>query len=527
MSKSAKNLIAIIIIGVIVVLSMWFSGGHGGIVSSVSSHAAAVAAGVHLPADNFAVLGSTYTNTSATTINGDLGYTTGPGVAPTVNGTTHVADGAYTQAGIDQGSALAALNAEVCDFTIVGATDLNTLPQPLVPGVYCITGAVSIGTGGVGGTGVTLTGSGTYIFRMSGALTTNANSIVTLSPGVSACDVFWTPGAATTLGANSTFMGTDIDASGITIGSTVNWTGRALAFGGTITSNTDTITAPACAAPTVSGGGGRIIRTPIVPLIGILKVPEPLALPQGRGPVTYTYTVWNVGGKQALTDIHVTDDKCNRPEFISGDPNHNGKLDIAEKWLYSCTMELATTTTNTAIATGYSDDAFYHQYAVASAEATVVVGSPLPAPLINIVKVPSRLTPFSFGGGNVVYTYTVTNPGIVPMHDVGVTDDKCSPVTRVSGDINNDNLFDPSETWTFSCQTNILVSTKNIATAKGSANGLTALGYAFATVLVSAPGLPATGISPPNNISWTIVILSGIIAILLFYIVRQKHKPIA
>ena len=77
-----------------------------------------------------------------------------------------------------------------------------------------------------------------------------ANSVITLSNNASACDVFWTPSSATTLAANSTFAGTNIDAAGITIGSNVNWVGRALAFGGTVTTGVDdTITAPNCAAP--------------------------------------------------------------------------------------------------------------------------------------------------------------------------------------------------------------------------------------------------------------------------------------
>src|SRR5687768_1705361 len=156
-------------------------------------------------AATFGVLGSTYTNTVAgTIINGDLGYTTGPAVMPTVNGNTHVADATYNQAGIDRNAALANLNAQACDFNFGGATDLSLLAQPLAPGVYCVTGAATIGAGGV-----SLSGSGTYIFRISGAFSTAANSAVTIVGGACATlNVFWTPAAAATLGADSTFLGT-------------------------------------------------------------------------------------------------------------------------------------------------------------------------------------------------------------------------------------------------------------------------------------------------------------------------------
>jgi len=204
-------------------------------------------------AATFVILSETYTNTvGGTTLNGDLGYTTGPASTPTVNGTTYSPPSStYTQAGTDQGAALVALNSQPCTHTFdAGAVDLATDTSHgtigvYEPGVYCTTAAsaASIGAGGI-----TLSGSGTYIFRIDGALTTVANSEVTLADGASACDVFWTPAAATTLGANSTFVGTDIDDSGITIGSTVNWTGRALAFASTVSTDTDTMSAPSCAA---------------------------------------------------------------------------------------------------------------------------------------------------------------------------------------------------------------------------------------------------------------------------------------
>jgi len=279
--------------------------------------------------------------------------------------------------------------------------------------------------------------------------------------------------------------------------------------------------------PVVSGGasvntgGGRI-----VPLIGITKIPTPLALPMGSGSVTYNYTVWNVGGQQALDDVTVTDDACSPVAYVSGDANGNGKLDPGEHWKYTCTTTLSTTTTNTAIATGYSDDGF-HQASIATAVATVVVGAPITPPLINIVKVPSRLTPFPYGGGAVTYTYTVTNPGVVPMHNVVVTDNKCGPVTFVSGDANNNNLLDPGETWTYICETNVPVTTMDTAMAAGSANGFTAISYAFATVLVATPGLPNTGFPPRGNgIPWGIVTLVGVLVVASasLMVVLKKRK---
>lgn len=556
----------------------------------------------------FGVLGSTYTNSAATTINGDLGYTTGPGVAPTVNGTSYVATGIYAQAGIDQNAALSVLSAQTCNYNYSSPTDLSLLSQPLVPGVYCIAAAASIGTGGV-----TLSGSGTYVFRIAGALTTTAGSVVSLTNGASACNVFWAPTAATTLGANTTFIGTDIDAAGITVGSTVTWTGRALAFGGTVTTNTDTITVPtSCTAPanpatlhviklvvggtavpsaftvsvknasssvnvsalgaaapgtayslaadtytvsetpnasyvqsfvgacnasgnvtlaagqdaictvvntavavSISSGGGSVSTAGgrIVPLIGIVKVPTPLSLPTGTGAVTYNYTVWNVGGQQALDNITVVDDKCSPVAYVSGDLNGNGKIDPHEDWKYSCTATLSQTTVNTAVATGYSDDTS-RQATIATAVATVVVGSSATPPLINIVKVPDRLTSFPYGGGTVTYTYTVTNPGTVALSNVSVVDNKCAPVSYVKGDADNDHLLDPSETWTYTCATNITASTMNTATAEGSANGITAVSYAFATVLVATPGLPNTGFPPRNNnVLWSLAALAGALAV--------------
>src|SRR5437867_12004928 len=116
--------------------------------------------------NNFAILANTYTNTGAgTVLNGDLGYTVPPANPPTVTGTTFTSTSpTYISAEAIQAKLIAFLNdpaqSGACTTTLTAATVLDSLPQPLTPGVYCIAGAVSINTV------TTLSGDGVYIFRL-------------------------------------------------------------------------------------------------------------------------------------------------------------------------------------------------------------------------------------------------------------------------------------------------------------------------------------------------------------------------
>lgn len=294
--------------------------------------------------------------------------------------------------------------------------------------------------------------------------------------------------------------------------------------------------------PVVSSGGGSS-PSPILPIVGLTKIPSTFFL-STAGLVTYNYTVSNVGKQQAITSVKLVDDKCAPVTYISGDINQNYKIEAAEIWKYSCTSTLYNTTTNTAVATAKSDDP-YQQTTTATAIATVVVGNTvasstpvvisaptsttsLVAPLISVIKTPSRLTPFPFGGGNVVYTYTVTNPGVVAMTNVSVSDDKCGPVKYISGDINKNNSLNVGEKWVYTCQTRISVSTKNTAIAKGSANGYTATSSAVATVLVLVPGMPNTGAgSVSQNVlvnSLPIIVALGFFLSLSFIFIKRKSS---
>ena len=229
----------------------------------------------------YGVVSSTFTNSNTapqTIINGDVCFTTGPVTPPlTIAGAKVTPCPSAT--GTDQGLAAANLNGQPCmslgagpitlDSVIVGANPPGTIP----PGCYSSAGAMNVTLS----TTVTLNGAGVYIFRPGGALNSGANSSIILAGGACASDVFWAPVGATTLGANAaqslspTFVGNILDAAGITIGHFANLTGRALAFGGTVTTDANTITVPTCAG-FVAGGIPTLSEWAIVVLGALLAV---------------------------------------------------------------------------------------------------------------------------------------------------------------------------------------------------------------------------------------------------------------
>jgi len=86
-----------------------------------------------------------------------------------------------------------------------------------------------------------------------------------------------------------------------------------------------------------------------------------------------------------------------------------------------------------------------------------------------------------------------------PGQGQSVTDDKVSPLSYVSGDVNADNLLQPGETWIFTGTATLSATATNTATATGSANNITATDVAFATVIVTPPVIdpPPPVIDPP------------------------------
>jgi hypothetical protein len=286
-----------------------------------------------------------------------------------------------------------------------------------------------------------------------------------------------------------------------------------------------------------------------VPLIGITSVPAPLALPDGAGDVTYNYAVKNFLQEIPLTDIRVIDDTCSPVKFANGDDNNDAKLDYSETWRYTCRAKLSKTTQSIATAIGHA----HNITATHKAYATVVVGRKDPAPIVSIINVSKIAYPLSLPveGGNIIFTYKVNNPGIVPLSDISVIDNKCKTMSGKLGDINGNSLLDTNEVWVYTCTAYLTHTTTNSVTVTGFANGLKAVDDTSVTVKVdtpsgspaeiaqSAPKFPNVGegldsaqklpnvgeTSDVKIVVWIIlaVVLTGLI---IFFVVSKKHNLI-
>ncbi len=221
-------------------------------------------------AGSFAVLaGSTVTNTGPSLIRGDLGVSPGsavtgfpPGVV-SPGGTIHAADSQAIDAQTDLTTAY---------LDAAGRTPTAPpIVAPLGGGQVLVRGVYQGTTLDLGGT-LTLDGEGdpgaVFIFQSASTLITASASVVALTNGAQACNVFWQVGSSATLGTTSTFVGTILALTSVsaTTGAVVQ--GRLLARNGAVTLDTNTVRVPRCAAlpsPTTTTTVGPTTTTTVGP----------------------------------------------------------------------------------------------------------------------------------------------------------------------------------------------------------------------------------------------------------------------
>jgi hypothetical protein len=226
-------------------------------------------------------------------------------------------------------------------------------------------------------------------------------------------------------------------------------------------------------------------------------------------------------------------------QVISGDCDTDGSIILAESNNKTCTI------TNTYIYTPPTSN---------SGGQSPITG------VIGVTKTPSPLA-LTAGPGLVTYNYTVWNVGKQrALANITVTDDKCGPVTFVSGDLDQNYKIEADEIWKYSCTTRLLNTTTNTVTATGKSDDSyqqTTTATAVARVIVSntttptptstpvvilttptptsttaivpvatttsIPKLPNTGVSTDKNTPWSIAALAGILTIASLFLVLRKR----
>jgi hypothetical protein len=244
-------------------------------------------------AQQFGVLGSSAV-TGATgggvLVRGDVGSSPTPTISnfpPSTAAppfTVHlVNDGVVQQAHIDTIAAYTAL--QIQGPGTVLPDNLATVGA-LGPGIYSfVTGAADLPSSAT----LTLNGSGIFVFNIASSLTANvlSNVVGTADP----CNIYWRVGSSATLNG-TTFKGTVIAGTSITVGAGANLAGRALAgaaSGGAVTmAGSGGNTIGGCSAPVV---------IPVCPLITI----NPPTVPIARVGTAYTQTLTASGGAAPYT----------------------------------------------------------------------------------------------------------------------------------------------------------------------------------------------------------------------------------
>lgn len=212
---------------------------------------AATSVGLGTAASYSVLAGTTVTNTGPSTLQSDLGVSPGSaitGFPPGLSGgATHTADAVALQAQSDVGIAYDNAAGQAVTTSVSG----DLVGRTLTEGVYNSTSSLALNGQ------LTLDGQGNtnsvFVFQVASALVTGSASTIILTNGAQACNVFWQVGSSATLGTASSFKGTILALTSITVQNRATVEGRALARNGQVSLDTNVFTAPACATtPTTS-----------------------------------------------------------------------------------------------------------------------------------------------------------------------------------------------------------------------------------------------------------------------------------
>lgn len=338
-------------------------------------------------ADSYAIVGGTAVTAAGTgsVVNGNVGVSPGTSITGFPGGAT-VVPPFSTHA--NDGSAIAAQGSVTALYTTLAGLGGATAIGPelggvvLTPGTYSFSSTANIAAG----TTLTLSGAGTYIFKVGSAITANVGSSVVLANGATACNIFWQVTSAATLNG-VTFSGNVVAQSGVTLGVGASLNGRALttSAGAVTLSGANTV-----------GGCSTAPAGPACPAITVL----PATLPNGTVAVAYSQILSGSGGTAPYT-------------FAVTSGALPAGLTLTPAGVLGGTPTTAGSSTFTVTATDANGCAGVRTY-------TIVIAAAVPPPAVCpvITLSPPTLPPGTVG---VAYSQTITASGGTAPYSFGVT----------------------------------------------------------------------------------------------------------
>ncbi|MBK7452759.1 MAG: sortase [Anaerolineales bacterium] len=241
------------------------------------------------------------------------------------------------------------------------------------------------------------------------------------------------PGGTITCSASYTITQIDLDNGSVTNSASVS--------NGIATSPTDSETVTAIQSPSLS----------------IVKTAQPVAYNAVGTVINYSYVVTNTGNVSLAGPFTVSDDKTT-------DESCPAAIALSPGAVITCTASYTITQADINYGSVTNIASVSNGIVTSPTDSETVIAAQAPA--INIVKTPSATVINS--GATVTYSYVVTNPGNISLNSIVVADDKCSPVSYVSGDANSNNILEPAEWWNYTCSSVLTTTTTNIATVSGT-----------------------------------------------------------
>ena len=259
----------------------------------------------------------------------------------------------------------------------------------------------------------------------------------------------------------------------------------------------------------------QVAITDVMPTIAVTKSPAPASMPEPGGAFTFTVSVQNTSTVEAVTLRSLVDapfgdvlddaanDQINDSTCVDNTVINPGAT-------YSCSFKADVTGQpgrylDTVTAGAEDDDG---NDVDGTATATVILTDVTPTVAVTKSASPTVIR----SGQTSTYTYHVTTTSSEAV-SVVVTDDKCSPVTFVGGDSDNDGKLDAGETWSYTCTATLTETTVNTVTAVATDDdGNSAQAQAQARVEVITPSIvidksadPESG-QPGTPITYTYVV---------------------